>query len=316
MIRWLVLLGAFWLSHGVMANQSLTAQGWYERMLEMAPKAMYQGIFTHQAGNKMQSVEIVHGEKDGQIWERMLHLDGPSREIIRRGEDLYCIHPDASVEQLQKQDNSLFGSKAPGGVQQLSKGYEFTVVGKQRVAGRLVVGIQLSPKDATRHFYQLWLDADTTVPLKTELIARTGQVLERYQFNYFKNHSEFDESLFAPRTSGAKLDLAESSKVLKTTPQDVLEWRLNWVPSGFIDQVAKGHAPKMSARRIYSDGIVMFSVYVESVEEVQDEGVAQAGPTVLTVQHKQWQGKTHRITVVGEIPAEAAQRIAQSVELL
>ena len=316
MIRWFVLLGAIWASQTSFATQSLTAQGWYERMLEMAPKAMYQGIFTHQAGNKMQSVEIVHGEKDGQIWERMLHLDGPSREIIRRGEDLYCIHPDASVEQLQKQDNSLFGSKAPGGIHQLSKGYDFKLVGKQRIAGRLVLGLQLSPKDGARHFYQLWLDAETSVPLKTELIARSGKVLERYQFNYFNPYSAFKEALFDPRTEGAKLDLAESSKVLKTTPQDVLEWRLNWVPQGFMDQVAKGHAPKMSARRIYSDGIVMFSVYVESVKEVQDEGVAQAGPTVLSVQHKQWQGKTHRITVVGEIPAEAAQRIAQSVELL
>lgn len=316
MTRWFAVIGAVLLAQVSWANQSLSAQGWYERMLEMAPKAMYQGIFTHQAGNQMQSVEIIHGTRDGEIWERMLHLDGPSREIIRRGEDLFCIHPDASVEQLQKQDSSLFGSKSPGGIKQLAKGYEFKIVGKQRIAGRLVVGIQLSPKDASRHFYQLWLDAETSVPLKTELIARTGQVLERYQFNYFKAHKDFNEDLFTPRTTGAQLDLAQASKVLKTTPQDVLEWRLNWVPMGFIDQVAKGHAPKMSARRIYSDGIVMFSVYVENVEEVQDEGVAKSGPTVLTVQHKQWQGKTHRITVVGEIPAEAAQRIAQSVELL
>lgn len=316
MIRWLAAVGLILLSQFGWGNQSLSAQGWYERMLEKAPNAMYQGIFTHQAGNKMQSVEIIHGSKEGQVWERMLHLDGPSREIIRHGENMFCIHPDKSVEQLPKQESALFGSKNLGGIQQLSKGYEFKIVGKQRVAGRLVVGIQLSPKDAARHYYQLWLDSETTVPLKTELITRTGQVLERYQFNYFKTNGEFDEALFAPRTTGVKLDLAQASSVLKTTPQDVLEWRLNWVPTGFIDQVAKGHAPKMSARRIYSDGIVMFSVYVENVEEIQDEGNAQVGPTALSIQHKQWQGKTHRITVVGEIPGEAAQRIAQSVELL
>lgn len=316
MIRWISVVGLVVLSQLGWANQSLSAQGWYERMLEMAPKAMYQGIFTHQAGNKMQSVEIIHGSQGDQIWERMLHLDGPSREIIRHGEDMYCIHPDASVEQLPKKDGSLFGSKNLGGLQQLSKGYEFKTVGKQRIAGRLVVGIQLSPKDTARHYYQLWLDAETTVPLKTELITRKGTVLERYQFNYFTTYDEFDKALFTPRTSGAQLDLAEASKVLKTRPEDVLEWRLNWVPLGFIDQVAKGHAPKMSARRIYSDGIVMFSVYVENVDKVQDEGNAQVGPTALSIQHKQWQGKTHRITVVGEIPTEAAQRIAQSVELL
>jgi len=83
-----------------------------------------------------------------------------------------------------------------------------------------------------------------------------------------------------------------------------------------VDQTASGHAPKMSARRIYSDGLVMFSVYVESVDKVQDEGTMQAGPTALTVQHKKWQGQTHRITVVGEVPPAMVARIAQSVELL
>ena len=110
--------------------------------------------------------------------------------------------------------------------------------------------------------------------------------------------------------------MASQAEVLKTQQQDVLEWRLNWLPMGFVDESIKGHAPKLSARRIFSDGIVMFSIYVETVDKVQDEGTAQSGPTVLAVQHKQWHGNTHRITVVGEIPPETAVRIAQSVELL
>lgn len=297
-------------------NQSVTAEALYEAMLEHAPSANYQGIFTHQSGNHMQSVEIVHGVHNGEIWERMLHLDGATREILRRGEDLYCVHSDARVEQLQHQNNSLFGSKKPGAIRQLSKGYHFSVLGQQRVAGRLVVGLQLTPKDGTRHFYQMWLDAQTYVPLRTELIEKTGKVLERYQFNFFNPVAEVQADQFDPRTNGAKLAQAEESEVLKATADDVLEWRLNWVPAGFVDQAVEGYAPKLSARRIYSDGIVMFSVYVEQVDEIKDEGSAQSGPTVLSVQHKQWHGQQHRITVVGEIPLATAQRIGQSVELL
>jgi len=333
MIRWLVIVGALCFSgwslatessskEGSLPNselsndeQSLTAEALYERMLELAPKAMYQGIFSHQAGNQMQNVEIVHGMNNGDIWERMLHLDGPVREIIRRGEALFCIHPDASVEQLQKQGNAPFGSKAMGNVNQLKKAYDFKLLGAQRVAGRAVIGVQLTPKDETRHFYQVWLDKQTTVPLRTELIARTGHVLERYLFSYFKSDDVFVESSFKPRNQGVELQMAESPELLKATAADILEWRLNWIPIGFMDQTAKGYAPKLSARRIYSDGLVMFSVYVEGVDQVQDEGTAQSGPTALAVQHKQWHGKTHRITVVGEIPAATAQKIAQSVEL-
>jgi sigma-E factor negative regulatory protein RseB len=296
-------------------KQSPTAESLYGQMLEQSPNALYQGIFSHQVGNQVQNIEIVHGINDGNIWERMLHLDGPVREIIRRGEELFCIHPDSSVEQLQKQGNAPFGNKAMGSIDQLSKAYEFKILGNQRVAGRSVVGVQLSPKDATRHFYQVWIDQQTTVPLRTELIARNGQVLERYMFSYFKPDLEFEATRFAPRNQGVELKLAMSPELLKATPADILEWRLNWTPIGFMDQTAVGHTPELSARRIYSDGIVMFSIYVEAVEKVQDEGIAQSGPTALAVQHKQWQGKTHRITVVGEIPAATAQKIAQSVEL-
>ena len=297
-------------------NVSPTAQSFYEQMLTRAPNAMYEGIFIHQAGNQTQSVEIVHGTQDDAIWERLLHLDGPTREVIRRGEALYCIHPDKSVEQVQQKGNSPFAKTESSNIRQLTKAYEFRSLGKQRIAGRMVEGIQLAPKDASRHFYQLWLDRETMVPLRTELVSRQGQVLERYQFSYFAPKTEFIQERFEPRTKGAVLAQADKPEVLKTTQKDVLEWRLNWIPVGFEDEASTGYAPKLSARRIYSDGIVMFSVYVEQVEKALDEGTAQSGPTVLAVQHKQWHGQTHRITVVGEIPAATAQRIAQSVELL
>jgi sigma-E factor negative regulatory protein RseB len=142
----------------VKQNASPTAQSFYEDMLKRAPNAMYEGIFIHQAGNQTQSVEIVHGTHEGVIWERLLHLDGLTREVIRRGEALYCIHPNQTVEQVQQQGSSPFAKTELGSIRQLAKAYEFRNLGKQRVAGRMVEGVQLAPKDASRHFYQLWLD--------------------------------------------------------------------------------------------------------------------------------------------------------------
>lgn len=319
MLRWIVtvyLLMSCAMSVAQDENQSLTALGLYEAMLKQAPNAMYEGIFVHQAGAQTQSVEIVHGAHNGEIWERLLHLDGNVREIIRRGEALYCINPDKSVEQIQQLGRSAFSTKQPASIHQLKKAYDFRALGIQRIAGRLVDGVQLLPKDASRHVYQLWLDNETKVPLRTELVSRQGQVLERYQFSYFTPFKSFEEERFEPRSKNVDLSSAQSSEVLKAKEADVLEWRLNWIPVGFEDESTSGYAPKLSAKRIYSDGIVMFSVYVEQVEKAMDEGTAQAGPTALSVMHKQWQGATHRITVVGEIPAVTAKRIAESVELM
>lgn len=319
MLRWILTI-SLWVSSTawVMAQetQSLSPMGLYEEMLEKAPGAMYEGIFVHQAGGQTQSVEIVHGRNNGEIWERLLHLDGYIREIIRRGDALYCINPDKSIEQIQQLGRSAFTTKQAGSIHQLNKAYEFQSLGKQRIAGRLVEGIQLVPKDISRHVYRLWLDKETTVPLRTELVSMKGQVLERYQFSYFVAMDEFIPERFEPRSKNVDFTAAKSSAVLKARDGDVLEWRLNWIPVGFQDESTSGFTPKLSAKRIYSDGIVMFSVYVEQVDQVMDEGTALAGPTALSVMHKQWQGDTHRITVVGEIPVATAQRIAESVELL
>ena len=319
MLRWLVIVCLFGFPAITIAeeeNQSLSALGLYEEMLAKAPSAMYEGIFVHQAGGQTQSVEIIHAQHNGEIWERLLHLDGHIREIIRRGDALYCINPDKSVEQIQQLGRTGFASKHPTNTKQLNAAYDFRTLGKQRIAGRLVEGLQLMPKDASRHVYQLWIDKETYVPLRTELLSRNGQMLERYQFSYFLPQNEFDPEKFEPRAKEIDLTKALTREVLTTTEGDVLEWRLNWIPVGFNDESKNGNAPKLSAKRIYSDGIVMFSVYVEQVEKAMDEGTAQAGPTALSVKHKQWQGMTHRITVVGEIPAATAQRIAESVELL
>jgi len=314
-----------------MANQSLTAEGWYERMLQEAPKAQYQGIFTHQSGGQSQSVEIVHGMKEGLVWERLLHLDGPAREVIRKGEQLYCIHPDARVEQIAQPTNGPFAAESMASTQQLQQGYEFLLHGPKRIAGRPAVLVQLKPKDELRHHYLVWLDQQTSVALKSELVNQRGQVLERYQFNYFAPYEQWNDNLFSPRRQGVELETTPAQDVdadatvadaqgavesLQAAP--VQNWKLNWLPVGFMqkDSAQAAQANAHDARRMFSDGIVMFSVYVEPAHEDKQDGVAQVGATVLAVQHKQWQGLEHRITVVGEIPEQTAKRIAQSVELM
>ncbi len=322
------------------ANQSLTAEGWYERMLQEAPKAQYQGIFTHQSGGQSQSVEIVHGMKEGQVWERLLHLDGPAREVIRKGEQLFCIYPDARVEKIEQPTNGPFAAESMVSTQQLQQGYEFVLHGAKRIAGRPAVLVQLKPKDELRHHYLVWLDHQTSVALKSELVNQRGQVLERYQFNYFAPYDQWNEQMFSPRTQGIELAFQNTAAAAERAPANtdtntgsastakseqhaeteltVQNWKLNWLPTGFLQKENTQTAMQRAhdGRRMYSDGIVMFSVYVEPAHEDKQDGLAQVGATVLAVQHKQWQGVEHRITVVGEIPQQTAKRIAQSVELM
>ena len=65
---------------------------------------------------------------------------------------------------------------------------------------------------------------------------------------------------------------------------------------------------------MYTDGLTTFSVFIQRAEGVIPEGVAQRGATLAVMDDLIYQDKTYRITVVGEIPAVTAQKIAQNIE--
>lgn len=301
-------------------QQSLSGQGWYQRMVDEAPKVNYKGVFVHQAGDQSQSVEIVHGEHEGQIHERMLHLDGPAREVIRQGQELICVYPNGKVEKLNAHSASPFNRSNLGAVEQLEKGYEFALQESHRVAGREAVLLQLIPRDKFRHGYRLWLDKQSAVSLRTELVDASGHILERFQFGSFQLLPEFDDSAFA--VSIKKLPVEDESaapaidKPVAETNISVA-WKLNWLPNGFmLSQTGSDNRISNQQRRMYSDGVVMFSVFVDDEHTTMPDGNQRIGATSVSVYHKQWLGQVRRITVVGELPQEATQRIAHSVELM
>ncbi len=61
---------------------------------------------------------------------------------------------------------------------------------------------------------------------------------------------------------------------------------------------------------VYTDGIASLSVYVEPVTA---EGAISGLTSVGAVSAFGLTGKTHQVTVVGEVPGETARRVAQAV---
>ena len=51
----------------------------------------YDGVFTYVSGNELASLRVVHKVIDGVQRERLVHLDGAPREIMRHGDKVVCI---------------------------------------------------------------------------------------------------------------------------------------------------------------------------------------------------------------------------------
>lgn len=270
------------------------------------PKTLnYQGSFTYQHKDNpaLQSFRILHWVEGGVEHERLQHMNGVEREFVREGKSLEC---NSLGTQLLQGKISQFGAN----LARLDQLYKFEILGPERVAGREATGLLALPLDKFRHSSLLSIDNETGLVLKSWLVDESSRPLERYQF--------IDLDL-SPDLENMKQPLAKIHKdanaQIDCNPESLKQpehWRLAWIPSGFAF-VGQRQVKQKIDMLMYTDGLTSFSVFIEQSAGVVPEGVAQRGATLAIMDALNYQGKTYRVTVVGEIPVITAQKIAQNI---
>jgi len=301
-----------------------------DRMSHSFRELNYHGTFSYQQGSSTESLRMVHTVVDGEEFERLEYLDGEKREIVRRGHDLHCIHPGHQMLRLYKQQLPLGASASSAAHAEESASlvgsaitglYQFNVVGSGRVAGREVVNLVVSPRDSHRFGYHLSLDKETGLLLRSELVGPGKAILERFQFVEITIGESLAPELFASADVSHQAGHIEPSAQAVVPPDaNGQGWTVGWFPLGFTSSVA--NLKFVSGDMVtFTDGLASFSVFLERDVDVATmqrgvEGHAQKGATTAYSRALLLAGRPHRVTVVGEIPAQTARQIAQSVKLV
>ncbi|NIB43314.1 transcriptional regulator [Pseudomaricurvus alkylphenolicus] len=269
----------------------------------------YRGLFTYEFGGALQTLRITHRVEDGAEYEHLEYLNGPSRRIERNGTHVSCLSPADQVLRglLPGLDSSFHG---------LTQHYHFYFRDDERIAGRLASVVQIVPRDEYRYGYSLSIDKETALPLAVMTISSSRRVLERLQFANIE--LEADDSWVGIVDSSTLVKRAEwpACQPLEGTMAGLGPWSVSWVPSGFLP-AGSASFERVGDVMLYTDGLSAFSVFVRPLEKaVAAQGKAQRGATVAYMQQQMFDAVPHTITVVGEIPARTAQRIAASVRAL
>ena len=181
--------------------------------------------------------------------------------------------------------------------------YDYSVRGRNRVAGRVVDLLRVLPKDQYRYGFTLGLDQETGLMLFA-VVRSPKRILERVQFTSL--------NISSPPASEPPAD-KPSCKDLQVTSESPLA--PTWVPNGFT-LAAYTYSEKTGHVETYTDGLVSFSLTVQnrlakSKEALQGE--AQRGATVIKLALVAVENAPVQITIVGEIPPGTANRILRSV---
>ena len=299
-------------------DSSQSAQFWLDKLSHSHRELNYTGTLSFQQGERMESLSIAHAVIDGQEYERLDYLDGDKRRVVRRGHKLNCIHAGHHLLRFYSEKTESAKDENAAAAERLSLNsyYTFAVLNDSRVAGREAIELTVTPKDEHRFAYRLTLDKATGLMLRSELIGANERVLERFQYVDINIGNAKPLSYFANSEHGYSSKHHRVS--LGETTGDVPDWTVGWLPEGFTATNKSGAVA--GDMLTYTDGLTVFSVFLElelkdgSLAEGQEQR-AQRGATTAYSRGLLLEGRAHRVTVVGEIPAITAQLIAKSVVL-
>lgn len=274
------------------------ARAWLAKLAEAVEKLEYRGLVTFEHVGVMETLEVVHGIRNGEQVERIRYLTGSPRELVSRGRDAQC-RSDASPL-------SRAGLWSATGQRNVQDSYHFVVRGEERIADRDAVVLAAHPRDPHRFGVVISVDKETGLPLKSLLVAPAGRVLERFQFVELDltpiKDSELQPQSAAARESEGAVDCGNL----------VSRWQLGWAPAGFkavaVQKLADGEM------LVFSDGLSAFTVFVQQLgPNMNYKGRAVRGATVAYMDHIEVDGERYTVTVVGEIPDNTAQLVAKAV---
>ncbi|MCG9598319.1 sigma-E factor regulatory protein RseB [Vibrio sp. Isolate25] len=305
-------LTLFSLSSPLAFAEDKPAEALLHQMNEASQHLNYELSYILIKKNSIEPLLYRHARDEEQQLAHLIYLSGPVREVIRRGDEVSYIEP--GVEPFTIESGNMVAPTIPlldANVDELSEFYDFVQVGRAREAGTACQVLRVAPKDGLRYSYILWVDEQTKLPLRADLVDRDGEVLEQFRTISYSVNDQISDIL-----SG--LNTVKLPDVL-SLPKGELEksfWTVGWIPKGFeskeLNRYRMANTDRMVETQMYSDGLFSFSIYVSESDNYSLKGqLVRQGRRTL---HSFVKGNKE-ISVIGDIPPATAKRIAQSVTI-
>lgn len=259
----------------------------------------------------VESLRYRHARQGNKPLAELLQLDGPRREVVQRGNEISYFEPGLEAFTL---NGDYIVDSLPSIVytdfKRLSAYYDFISVGRTRIADRFCEVIRVVARDGTRYSYIVWIDSDTKLPLRVDLLDRDGETLEQFRVVSLN----LDESINKQMQSLTQASLPPLLSVPDSS-KGKFNWSTTWLPQGFRQISSSSRSlPTINLpveSRLYSDGLFSFSVNVNRASETTSEQMLRTGRRTVSSEVRDGA----EITVVGELPPQTAKRIADSVKV-
>ncbi len=286
---------------------------WLERMTRAADKFNYEGTFVYRRHTQLIAMRIIHAADDKGNRERLMSLNGVTREIIRTDDNVTAILPDKERQVIDRRRVAKpFSPQTLSSIKEVEKFYALTLGGEDRTAGRGTRIVLISPRDQYRYGYRLWVDQETGLLLQSDLLNEHGDAIEQVMFTDIK----LLDASPAVLVDEEKRTLVKGQALSNVANPDSGFWKVNRTPPGFVlaeryHQTRSEHHPGFE-HLVYTDGLASVSVFMEKQADEDNapfSGVSHMG--AVNAYGSMLGGR--QVTVVGEVPLATVQLIGTSI---
>ncbi|MGH8160717.1 MAG: MucB/RseB C-terminal domain-containing protein [Gammaproteobacteria bacterium] len=159
------------------------AAGWLAYMQKALSHESYRGILVFMGKNRSATYQLVVSAGK---YARMSALTGPSREIVRGPRVVVRLGPGGSTMVVRGMGGGASPLPFPPATQVkvsvLEKNYALELGGSDRVAGKSAQLMRIVPRDKWRYGYRVWISSNSGLPLRSELMTASGEILQQAFF--------------------------------------------------------------------------------------------------------------------------------------
>ncbi|MCL1050231.1 MucB/RseB C-terminal domain-containing protein [Shewanella abyssi] len=307
----LILLAILAISLPAMAQEDISAKAWLENMSQALREQEFKISLIQIQADHIRPLVYIHGKVNGQEVAFLEHLNGPPKNAVRVGNTVTFIEHDQPAYSVHaNRIQGVIPAAFADDVSKLEAGYKFVLGGRSRIAGRPGQLVRIIPNDTNRYGYQVWLDMDTYLPLRLDMINNDKQLLEQLMVVELLVLEEVPSILKEAHKQEWPAVMAQSERA------GAEDWQFGWLPEGFKVLVKDQHRLIGSKEAVeyiaISDGLASISVYVAKAGEapLPDELVTRNGLSLASERVG-----NAEVVAVGKVPAETLSRIAKSIML-
>ncbi|WP_333688248.1 MucB/RseB C-terminal domain-containing protein [Methylococcus capsulatus] len=287
---------------------------WLTGMREAMSRLSYRGRVAYLKDDKVNGMEFAHSMANGVEHERLTSLNSPMREIVRDGDRVQFFFPETKSVMTERVPVSRsFLVDLPESFVGLCDYYAFLVGDQEYVAQRHTQTIEIVPVDDYRYGRKVWIDTESRLPLRFELLDENSKPVEQMVFISLEVSGEAPGREVTPMPASG--DYSEQSSNREIIPIEAMDWSLDSVPVGFrISGYSRVQHPPLRhpiEHILLSDGLSSVSIYVD---EPKDEPFVEKLKKIGAVNAYTRKIDGFVVTVMGEVPPKTVHMIANGIQ--